>query len=249
MLPGFARELRAGTIWIALLIGVALFTPRADGQVILDDYSLNDESNYNYLPRLNNPPDGWNVSSGELRPSITGNATGAWLWNHGEKLAEVGDSVSINLSLPGAANNGFWTGIGLLLSPRVDSASSLVGFWEITLSTSGGTYEFGITTATSVHRDSGPFPSSGTLTIEMIDQTPRGGSQYEVSYPGMTAPIVISASHSLYFGPVAYNTATTAAAFDNLTLTAVPKPSMYLAVFGVIALAMVCVQRRRKSGI
>src|SRR5438876_142144 len=94
----------------------------AYGQVVLDDFSTSDETKYNYVPVSNNPPDGWNVTAGELRPNIAGDASAAWFWNQGEKLSMVGDSVTISLSLPGEASNGLGTGIGLFLGPDTTSA-------------------------------------------------------------------------------------------------------------------------------
>ena len=228
-LRGLARSIVAGATPIVLLAGsLAVFAPCAPGQVVLDDYSLSDEGNYNYVPVLNNPADGWNVSSGELRPAIAGNATGAWLWNRGEKLSAVGDSVSIDLSLPGEANNGFGTGIGLFFAPTLDST---LGF-DVRLFTLRGDYlvYVGLT-------GSSGFPSSGSLTVQMTAQTPTSSS-YSVSYGAANSFALFQVnSDSLFFGPEAYNTDTTAAALDNLTFTAVPEPSAYGAVFGVLALA------------
>src|SRR5438128_2166302 len=77
---------------------LVFFSTTAYGQVVLDDFSANNESNYKFVPVLNSPSDGWTVTAGELRPSIDGVASATWLWNGDEKLSAAGDSVSISLS-------------------------------------------------------------------------------------------------------------------------------------------------------
>jgi len=241
---GLARDFWADANRIAALTGsLAVFAPCASGQIVLDDYSVSKEGNYDYVQVLGSPADGWNVSSGELRPTIAGlNATGAWLWNRGEKLSAVGDSVSIDLSLPGEASNGLGTGIGLFFAKNLNPPQG-TGF-EVGLFATQGSYVFnvGLGSVTGV-------PSSGLLTVQMTVQTPTT-STYSVSYgPQSSFAIFQVDSDSAFFGPEASNTATTAAALDNLTFTTVPEPSAYTAVFGALALAASLAGpcRRRRS--
>jgi len=214
------------------------------GQVLLDDYSVSDEANYNYLPVFNNPADGWNVSSGELRPTIAGNATGAWLWNRGEQLSAVGDSVSITLSLPTGADNQLRSSIGLFLSPQLNSASSMM---EVVLNRyPDGSYSMfwpsgGIIGATI----SGPVQ----LTIKLIAPMQRG-TIYEIIASGggfqspEGGPMFTTNTSSLFFGPLAYNTAGTQAGLDNLIFTPVPEPPAF-AIFGMLTLATAVTRLRR----
>src|ERR1044072_8975672 len=78
---------------------LAFCSAPAIGQVILDDFSASIESKYTFVPVFNDPADGWAFSGGQLRPSIDGNASATWLWNQGQKLSALGDSVSVSLSL------------------------------------------------------------------------------------------------------------------------------------------------------
>src|SRR3989442_15448189 len=106
-----------GSMMPALTGLLVFFSTTAFGQVVLDDFSTSDPSHTNYLfvPLLANPSDGWAVTGGELRPNINGNASATWLWNKGEKLSAVGDSVSISISLPGGVDPLLPTSIGLFL--------------------------------------------------------------------------------------------------------------------------------------
>src|SRR5206468_140204 len=97
------------------------------------------------------------------------------LWNRGEKLSAVGDSASINLSLPGEAANGFGTGIGLFFASDLNPTLGV----DVRLYTRGGSYVFNVNGLPG----SGSFTSSGSLTVEMTAQTPTS-STYSVSYSG-----------------------------------------------------------------
>src|SRR6266516_5635476 len=99
---------------MAALTGLLVFCSTTGyGQVILDDFSADHRSNYDFIKLFADPPDGWAVTSGALHPSIEGNASATWLWNQGEKLSAVGDSVSISISLPGGADASLPPSIGL----------------------------------------------------------------------------------------------------------------------------------------
>src|SRR6266567_454309 len=105
-----------GNTMSALTSFVVFFSTTAYGQVVLDDFSASNESNYDFVPVFGSPADGWAVTAGELHPSIDSSGAATWLWNQGGKLSAAGDSVSISLSLPAHANNGFDTSIGLFLA-------------------------------------------------------------------------------------------------------------------------------------
>src|SRR6266550_2127820 len=115
----------AGKTMSALTGLLVFFSTTAFGQVVLDDFSASNESRYNFVPFFGNPSDGWAVTAGELRPSIDSSGSATWLWNQGEKLSATGDSVSITLSLPAQANNGFPTSIGLLLADDTSLAGGI----------------------------------------------------------------------------------------------------------------------------
>src|SRR5712664_3501370 len=85
------RMLRGFVLWAAIAGSIQAAT------FVLYDFSASNEANYNFIPVGNNPADGWAVISGQLRPNIAVNATGAWIWNRGQKLGAVGDSVSVTL--------------------------------------------------------------------------------------------------------------------------------------------------------
>ena len=238
--PGFASQ---GSALPALCGLLVFFSTTAFGQVILDNFSASNESKYDFAPVFANPADGWAVTGGELRPSIDGNASATWLWNQGEKLSATGQSVSISLTLPADADNGFPSSIGLFLATDRDS----VGFGhEISQVTIGGIWSYSVdgSAQQAASAPSGPVQ----LTIQRTGQT-VDGFVYTTTFSGggLPSPLTDSftdASASLLFGPFAYNTAGTAAALDNFSFTAVPEPSTYAAVFGVLALTMGIIRTR-----
>src|SRR5262245_55495238 len=238
--PGFTAK---GRVLPALCSLWVLFSTTAFGQVILDNYSASNESKYDFVPVFAGPADGWAVASGQLRPSIDGNASATWLWNQGEKLSATGQSVSITLSLSADADNGFPSSIGLFLAADRDS----VNFGhEISQVSIGGIWSYSVdgSAQQAASAPTGPVQ----LTVQRTGQT-EDGFVYTTTFSGggLPAPLTYSftdASASLLFGPFAYNTAGTAAGLDNLTFTAVPEPSMYAAVFGVLALTMGMIRTR-----
>src|SRR5258706_3469296 len=80
------------------MVLMSLLGTTAYGQVVLDDFSVDEKLHYNFIPIFpTSGPDGWTVSSGQLRPNVPSYSTFAWLWNRGEKLFQVGDSVGMTL--------------------------------------------------------------------------------------------------------------------------------------------------------
>ena len=222
---------------------LVFFSTTAYGQVVLDDFSANNESNYKFVPVLNSPSDGWTVTAGELRPSIDGVASATWLWNGGEKLSAAGESVSISLSLLTGVDNGFPNSIGLFVA----ADTSLTGGHFVSQTTFGGIWGYSVDgrTTQAASPPSGPV----LLTIQRTAQQTVDGFVYTTTFSGggLPSPIVNSftePSDSLLFGPYAENTAGTPAALDNFTFTAVPEPSMYAAVFGFLALATAVIRTR-----
>ena len=239
-LPGFASNGRALPALCGLLVW---FSTPAFGQVILDNFTASNESKYDFVPVFADPADGWAVTSGQLRPSIDGNASATWFWNQGEKLSAAGQSVSITLSLAADADNGFPSSIGLFLAADRDS----INFGhEITQTTIGGLWSY---TVDGSGQQTASAPTGPVqLTIQRTGQT-VDGFVYTTTFSGGGLPASLTdsftdASASLLFGPFAYNTAGTGAGLDNLTFTAVPEPSTYAAVFGVLALTMGIIRTR-----
>jgi hypothetical protein len=231
---------------MAALTGLlVLSSTTAYGQVLLDDFSASNESRYEFVPVFGGPSDGWTVTSGELRPIIDSSGSATWLWNQGEKLSALGDSVSISLSLPAGVTGSFPTSIGLFLA--ADSAS--VGFGhEISQTTFNGIWSYSVDG--SAQQAASPPSGPVQLTVRRTAQT-GGDFVYTVSFSGGGLPSPLTdtftdASASLLFGPFAYNTAGagTPAALDNFSFTAVPEPSMYAAVFGFLALTTVVLRTR-----
>ena len=236
-LPAIGKTMSALT---GLLV---FFTTTAYGQVILDDFSANNASNYDFVPVFNDPSNGWAVTAGELRPSIDGNASATWLWNQGAKLSAAGDSVSISLSLPTGVYNPLPTSIGLFLA--ADAASVGSGH-EISQTTFGGIWSYSVDG--SGQQAGSPPSGSVQLTIQRTGQT-VDGFVYTTTFSGGGLPSPLTdfftdTSPSLLFGPFAYNTGGTPAALANFTFTAVPEPSMYAAVFGFLALTTVVLRTR-----
>src|SRR6266536_6393044 len=211
---------------LSALSGLLVFlSGTANGQVILDNFSANNESKYDFVPVFGSPADGWAVASGELRPSIDGNASATWLWNQGEKLTGAGNAVSISLALSADADNGFPSSIGLFLAADRDS----VGFGhEISQITIGGIWTYSVDGSA---QQAASAPSGAVqLSIQRTGEQTVDGFKYNVTFSGggLPAPLTdffFDSSPSLQFGPFAYNTAGTPAALDNLTFTAVPEPS------------------------
>jgi hypothetical protein len=229
---------------MSILTGLLVFfTTTAYGQVILDDFSANNRSSYDFVPVFGSPSDGWAVTAGGLRPSIDDSGGATWLWKQGEKLSAAGESVSISLYLPAGLNNDFPTSIGLFLA--ADAAS--VGFGhEITQTTFGGVWGYSVDGSAQ----QAAFSPSGSveLTIQRTGQT-VDGFLYTTTFSGggLPSPLTDSftdASPSLLFGPFAYNTAGTPAELNNFTFTAVPEPSMYAVVFGFLALTTAVLRSR-----
>jgi len=237
-LPAIGKTMSALT---GLLV---FFTTTAYGQVILDDFSANNASNYDFVPVFNDPLNGWTVTAGELRPGIDGNASATWLWNQGAKLSAAGDSVSISLSLPAGVYNTLPTSIGLFLA--ADAASVGSGH-EISQTTFGGVWGYSVDGSA---QQAGSSPSSAVqLTIQRTAQQTTDGFLYTTTFSGGGLPSPLTdffydSSASLLFGPFAANTTGTPAALDNFTFTAVPEPSMYAAVFGFLALTTAVLRTR-----
>ena len=234
------RSSAIGNTMSALTCLLMFFSTTAYGQVVLDDFSASNESNYDFVPVFGAPSDGWTVTAGELRPSIDSSGGATWLWNQGGKLSAAGDSVSISLSLPAHANNGFDTSIGLFLA--ADAASIFLGH-EIsqTISRVDGV-DFWKFVVDGFGDQEAPPSGPVQLTVQRTDEQTVDGFKYTTAFSGggLPGPILGSfydSSESLRFGPYAYKTTGTPAALDNFTFTAVPEPSMYAAVFGFLALA------------
>jgi len=241
------RSSAIGNTMSALTCLLMFFSTTAYGQVVLDDFSANNESNYDFVPVFGAPSDGWTVTAGELRPSIDSSGGATWLWNQGGKLSAAGDSVSISLSLPAHANNGFDTSIGLFLA--ADAASIFLGH-EIsqTISRVDGV-DFWKFVVDGFGDQEAPPSGPVQLTVQRTDEQTVDGFKYTTAFSGggLPGPILGSfydSSESLRFGPYAYNTTGTPAALDNFTFTAVPEPSMYAAVFGFLALATAAIRTR-----
>src|SRR5882724_1107028 len=151
------------TMW-ALTGLLVFFTTTAYGQVVLDDFSASNESRYEFVPVFGNPPDGWTVTAGALRPSIDNSGSATWLWND-DKLSAAGDSVSISLSLPTGVYNPLPTSIGLFLA--ADAASVGSGH-EISQTTFGGVWSYSVDG--SGQQAGSPPSGSVQLTIQRTGQ-------------------------------------------------------------------------------
>jgi hypothetical protein len=233
-LDNLTRRFPAAGKSMAALTGLLVFCSTTGyGQVILDDFSADHRSNYDFVKLFADPSDGWAVTSGTLRPSIEGNASATWLWNQGEKLSAVGDSVSISISLPGGADASLPTSIGLFLLGDTE------GYEITTYTTLGGAWYYNV--AGDARQAASALSGPVQLTIQRTDQT-----EYTCTFSGSGLPGItfFDASDSLRFGPFAANTIGTPAALDNFTFTAVPEPSMYAAVFGFLALATAVIRNR-----
>jgi len=234
-----------GKALAVLAVTLELITINLRAQIVLDDFSTNDESKYNYLPVFNNPPYGWAVDAGQLRPTIGANAAGAWLWNQGAILSTVGDSVSITLSLPSGANNESPTSIGLFLAPQLDSAANGL---EISVNrTSDGFYNVFWPGGGAVGVAS---TGSGQVQLSVEKIAPiLGTTTYAVRLTGdgIQNPVngpLFTQQGMLFFGPWAKDTAGSSVSLDNLTFTAVPEPRTYGLVFGFLALAIAAIRSR-----
>src|SRR5262245_49801947 len=86
---------------------------------VLDDFSASNESNYNFLPVIGSPPDGWNVAGGVLSPNVP-TGTEAWIWNQGQKLTTIGDKIYIEMNMLGGTAE---MQMGFLLTPTINSTS------------------------------------------------------------------------------------------------------------------------------
>ena len=231
---------------MAALAGLLVFfSTTAYGQVLLDDFSTDSRSKYDFVPVFANPSDGWTVTAGELRPSIGSSGAATWFWNQGEKLSATGDSVSISLSLPAGADPTTPSIIGLFLA--ADAASIALGYEITTYTTIGGAWYYSV--GGSAQQAGSPPSGPVLLTIQRTDQQTVDGFRYNTTFSGggLLSPITdffIDPADSLQFGPFAYNTTGTAAGLDDFTFTAVPEPSMYAAVFGFLALATAVIRNR-----
>jgi len=225
-----------------------LFSATAYGQVVLDDFSANNQAKYDFVPVFGSPSDGWTVTAGALRPSIDSSGSATWLWNQGEKLSAAGDSISISLSLPSGLDNGLPNSIGLFVV--ADATEVFLGH-EITQTF---THVNGVDVWSYNLDSSGPSVLSAPtgpvlVTVQRTAQQTVDGFLYTTTFSGggLASPITdffYDSSESLLFGPFAYNTTGAPAALDNFTFTAVPEPSMYAAVFGLLALATAVIRTR-----
>jgi len=245
-LRNIASGIPANKNTVSALTGLwLLFSGTAFGQVILDNFSASSESKYTFAPVFPpNASDGWAVAGGELRPSTEEFASTTWLWNQGEKLSATGDSVSISLSLLADAGNGGFTSIGLFVA----ADTSLGDGHFVALSRNGDIWSYSFDGFSRQEAaPSGPVQ----LTIQRTGEPAvDGGFRYAVSFSGggLPSPIIDSiyttTTGSLLFGPYAENTTGALVGLDNFTFTAVPEPSMYVAVFGLLALTVVAVRSR-----
>jgi hypothetical protein len=242
-LPKIPTRLPAIGKTVSTLTGLlVLFSTTASGQVVLDDFSTDKRVNYDFVPVFGDPSDGWAVSDGALHPSIDGIASATWLWNKGETLSATGDSVSVSLSLPTGLNNGFPNSVGLFVA----ADTSLTGGHFVSQTTFNGVWGYSVDgdTTQAASAPTGPVQLSIQRTGQTVD-----GFVYTVTFSGggLPSPIVNSfaePSDTLLFGPYAENTAGTPAALGNFTFTAVPEPSMYAAVFGLLALTTAVIRTR-----
>jgi hypothetical protein len=117
---------------------------------------------------------------------------------------------------------------------------------EITQTTFGGVWGYSVD---GLAQEGDSAPSGPVqLTVQRTGQT-VDGFVYTVSFSGGGLPGTLKDSFtdpadSLMFGPFGFNTVGTPAAMDSLTFTAVPEPSMYAAVFGLLALVTVVFRAR-----
>src|SRR6266496_4876354 len=153
---------------ISTLTGLLVFlSSTAFGQVILDDFSTDKRLNYNFVPVFGAPEDGWaRTAGGELQPSIGSSGAATWLWNKGQTLAAIGDSVSISVSLPAGVDPLVPTSIGLFLLGNTDG-------YEITsYTTLGGAWYYNI--AGAAIQATAPPSGPVQLTVQRTAQTAEG---------------------------------------------------------------------------
>ena len=208
--------------YLALLFALLYMSKRTVyAQVVLDDFSVSDEFKYNFIP-VANGADGWNVTSGQLRPNVATSPnhtiTAAWLWNQGEKLFAVEDSVSIML-YPDWNHTAQVTGIGLFFAPDANSASGSHSAMVYNAGVGDNIFCVVTETGESCYYPWGVGPL--LLTVKMTAQTGNSSSYLAtLSGESLTRPFTlefIADVSSLFFGPAAYNTTNSLAALDNLT--------------------------------
>jgi hypothetical protein len=218
---------------VAVLLGiVSSLAITAHAQFVLDDYSVANEANYNFVQVEGTPFDGFAVANGFLTPNVP-SGTAAWLWNPGQKLSAVGDTASI-VPLLAFANG---TVMGLFIAPTLDSASSGHQFYLQTGQLS-----------TSYFIDGNFVGSSGSLVVKMTAQTDTS-STYDFAGAGTGFSVTIN-SPTAFFGPLAAGMSGPGgypAFFDDLTYTPVPEPSACGVAFGLLAFGAAVVRSRVKG--
>jgi hypothetical protein len=245
---------RAVALAVAPLLAGLSLTSRAPGSVI-DNYSTNDSSNYNFVNLYNDSSGtianrfavsstGGGGSTTVFQPTYHSGATEGFIWNQGQSLTNVGDTVSIQIYFNNMTNN---TDLGLVLDPTEAPANS-TNATQVYLedSNAGGyTYKLGIQGASSASlvltTSSSPAPS-GFVTLT-VDINANNQITASINDSGLTSGTITtgsltvaqSTSNPLYFGPLIYTVAGTVSQLQetNLSFASAPEPSS----LGLIAIA------------
>jgi hypothetical protein len=251
----FTRE--PARLAVALFSLLAAASPLLAQTAVLDDYSSY-QFGTSYVEK--NGHGIWNIVSGQVQP-YTGGAGqySAVAWTN-QTLHNVGDAFSIDLAIAPVANgqNGglaVWAS-GLpqtnpatdrLFEPRVgfngsgfDFTSETNGFPGYTISTLSGT-PLGLSTLTVTL-------SARDATTSTLTATLTGSGFAAISHE-----YTVSFVDPLFVGPSTWQGGAGNVVFDNFSystasVSAIPEPSTYAAIFGASALGLAAWRRRRASG-
>lgn len=167
-----------------------------------------------------------------------------------------GLTVSSNTFLAIRSGGSDFTGVGGSITLQItNTTGSTVSSWNIaydilSLNDQARSNSLNFSWATGAANTPGSFTSQPTLDFATT-ATASGSPAWQATARSITLSATVPAGSSLFLrwtgGEVSGSGSRDGLGLDNISLTAIPEPSTYAAIFGALALAGVVVHRRRQA--